>query len=72
MPKKQRPQWQPITRFPLIAIAIDGTLETTQEQLETLEHVRPKPYVLDDRTVARLIRCFTTQLNDLALYQEHS
>ena len=45
-------------------------LETTQEQLETLESVRPKPYVLDDHTVARLIRSFTTQLNDLGLYQE--
>ena len=45
-------------------------LETTQEQLETLEDVRPKPYVLDDHTVARLIRSFTTQLNDLGLYQE--
>ena len=70
VPKKQRPHWQPITRLPLIATAIDGMLETTQEQLETLESVRPKPYVLDDHTVARLIRSFTTQLNDLGLYQE--
>ena len=54
----------------LIATAIDGMLETTQEQLETLESVRPKPYVLDDHTVARLIRSFTIQLNDLGLYQE--
>ncbi len=70
VPKKQRLRWQPITRLPLIATAIDGMLETTQEQLETLESVRPKPYVLDDHTVARLIRSFTTQLNDLGLYQE--
>ena len=70
VPQKQRPHWQPITRLPLIATAIDGMLETTQEQLETLERVRPKPYVLDDHTVARLIRSFTTQLNDLGLYQE--
>ena len=70
VPKRQRPHWQPITRLPLIATAIDRMLETTQEQLETLESVRPQPYVLDDHTVARLIRSFTTQLNDLGLYQE--
>ncbi len=38
VPRKQRPQWQPINRLPLITTAIDGMLETTQERLENLEN----------------------------------
>ncbi len=36
-----------------------------------LQQARPKPYVLDDDTVGRVIAVFTTQQDDLWLFDEH-
>ena len=40
------------------------------ENYETLQEARPKPHVLDDETVNRVIDVFTTQQNDLWLFDE--
>ncbi len=64
------PNWQPITQLPLIATVIDGMLEAAEEQAQTLQQARPKPYVLDDDTVGRVIAVFTTQQDDLWLFEE--
>jgi len=66
------PQWQPIGRLSLIASHIDGMLEAAEEQYEALQLARPKPHVLDDYTVGRVIEVFTVQQNDLWLFDEHS
>ncbi len=69
-----QPQWQPIERLALIAHHIDGMLESATEQYETLHprfaHARPKPYVLDNYTVGRVIEVFIVQQNDLWLFDE--
>lgn len=65
-----RPQWQPIERLALIASHIDGMLESASEQYETLQLAKPKPFVLDDYTVGRVIQVFTTQQHDLWLFDE--
>ncbi len=65
-----QPQWQPIERLALIASHIDGMLESATEQYETLQLAKPKPFVLDDYTVGRVIQVFTTQQNDLWLFDE--
>ena|SRR5205085_4615353 len=70
MTKKPAPQWQPIENLPLIAYPIDGMLESAEEQYENLQQARPKPYVLDDYTVKRVIDVFTAQQNDLWLFDE--
>ena len=64
------PTWQPITQLPLIASLIDGMLESAEEQYQTLQSARPRPHVLDDYTVGRVIAVFTTQQDDLWLFEE--
>ena len=68
--QQQSPQWQPIARLSLIAHHIDGMLESASEQYTNLLQARPKPYVLDDYTVQRVIDVFATQQNDLWLFDE--
>ena len=70
MAKQPPPQWQAIERLSLIATHIDGMLESASEQYETLQLAKPKPFVLDDYTVGRVIQVFTTQQNDLWLFDE--
>ena len=68
--KNTEPQWQPIERVALIAHHIDGMLESAEEQYETLQLARPKPHVLDDYTVGRVIQVYTVQRDDLWLFDE--
>lgn len=70
MPKQPQPQWQPISMLSTIATHIDGMLEAAQEQYETLLPAKAKPHVLDDYTVNRVKEVFTTQQNDLWLFDE--
>lgn len=70
MTKRPRPEFQPISQLPLIAHVLDGMLESATETCQALEEARPKPYVLDDATVNRALQVYTTQQNDLWLYDE--
>ncbi len=64
------PHWQPISALPLLTKAIDGMREAAEAQHQNLQEARQRAYVLDDATVERVIRVFTTQANDLWLYGE--
>ena len=68
--KQPQPEWQPISRLPFIAHVLDGMLESATETGQALEEARPKPYVLDDATVNRVLQVYTGQQNDLWLYEE--
>jgi len=71
MPQPQgTPTWQPISKLPMIAWAIDGMTESAEEQLGNLRQAEDQPYVLDLPTVDRVIRVYTEQQGDLWLYQE--
>jgi len=76
MPKKKRPRqtaqphWQPISMLPTLAMHIDGMLEVDEEQYHHLLQARPKPHVLDNFTVNRVIQVFTKQQKDLPLFDE--
>lgn len=69
-----RPQpklhWQPIEALAMIATHIDGMLQADREQYETLLEAKPKPHVLDDYTINRVIAAFTSQRNDFGLFDE--
>jgi hypothetical protein len=65
-----KPHWQPIEALATIATHIDGMLQADREQYETLLKAKPKPHVLDDYTVNRVIAAFTTQRNDFGLFDE--
>lgn len=60
-PEHPTPQWQPIGKLPVIAYAIDGMLESAEEQYSTLEDARPRPHMLDDYTVSRVVEVYTEQ-----------
>jgi hypothetical protein len=62
--------WQPITALPLVASVIDGMREGAQEHYQTLLQARERPYMLDDSTVARVIRVFGEQAADDWLFEE--
>ena len=70
MSDNRTPNWQPISRLSLIAQHIDEMLAAALEQLANLREAIPKLYVLDDYTVNRVIKVFTTLQNDLWLFDE--
>ena len=70
MSDKRTPNWQPVSNIPLIAQMIDGMLHEAMEHYATLQEAVPKPHVLDDYTVNRIIKVFTQQQEDLPLYDE--
>jgi hypothetical protein len=70
MAKHQQPNWQPVSALPMIAGLIEGTLQATKEQYETLLAAKDKPWVLDDALVARVIRVYQTQREDLWVDEE--
>lgn len=65
-----KPQWKPQSFLPTIATHIDGMLAADQEQYANLMEAKDKPYVLDDYTVQRVIKAFTTAKQDLPLFDE--
>jgi hypothetical protein len=69
MPDPKQPQWQPISQMPLVSEIICGMLGEAQNLYKNLLLARPKPHLLDDATVARVIDVYTTQKDDLWLYE---
>jgi hypothetical protein len=65
----EQPHWHPIAMLATIARHIDGMVEADWEQLATLQEARTKPYVLDDYTVTRVKRPFTTQREDFEVFK---
>ena len=63
------PRWRPISDLTIVASILDSMLHDDEGQYRTLCECRPKPYVLDDHTVGRVIQVFTQQKTDLPLYQ---
>jgi hypothetical protein len=58
----ERPDWQPISRLPLIGSMIDAMLQDAEEHYQTLLQASPKPHVLDDYIVGRVFEVFGTWL----------
>jgi len=69
-PEQPTPQWQPSGKVFIIGTMIDGMLRGAQEQYTTLLEARPKPHVLDDFTVGRVVEVYTAQRDDLWLWDE--
>ena len=63
MSEQSRPKvnWQPISALPLIGSMIDGLLDEAEQQYEDLRSCRAQPYVLDDYTVGRVIKSYTSK-----------
>jgi folylpolyglutamate synthase/dihydropteroate synthase len=72
MPKQsaQTPNWQPLSRLPLLAGTLDRALVEAEQQLQNLQKAQNRPSVLDDRTIERVIAVFGQQKEIFAIYQE--
>ena len=72
MSQKSQPQvnWQPISALALIGSMIDGMFDDLDKQAATLEACRSKPHVLDDYTVNRVIKVYSTLDEDVWLYEQ--
>jgi len=64
------PQWQSSGKVFVVGTMIDGMLESAAQQTATLQEARSRPHVLDDYTVGRVSEVYTTQRDDLWLYDE--
>ena len=69
-PPNPQPTWQPISQLPTVAWAIKGMADEAADMLGSLREARPKPHVLDNATVDRVIKLYTEQQEDLWLYEE--
>jgi len=54
----------------MIAQLIRETLKDTDEQYQTLLAAEDKPHVLDEALVDRVIRLYTLQAEDVAIFEE--
>ena len=62
------PNWQPISMLATIASLSDEGLRDAREHYATLLEARPKPYVLDDATIARTKRVNVESLEWCEVY----
>lgn len=65
-----QPNWQPISRLPLIAQMIDQGLSDALIQYQNLQEAQNRPHVLDDYTVGRVIQVFGEEQQFLEIYSE--
>jgi hypothetical protein len=70
MTEHKTPNWQPITFLPKLSEMIDGMLESAEDVYQSLQQGQDRPHVLDNYTVGRVRDVYTTQRNDLWLYEE--
>jgi len=64
----QEQNWHPITMLPMLARLIDGQLADDREQYDSLSEARPKPHVLNNEIVQRVIEVYTEKKHYLSLY----
>ena len=67
---EQQPQWQPLSMLPTFSDMVDGMLESSEEQLATMQQVVNRPHTLDDATLNRVIKLYDEQLEDHWLFEE--
>ena len=53
--EKQQQNWHPISMLPMLSTMISGQLEEAKTQYENLLQAKPKPYVLNDEIIERVI-----------------
>lgn len=66
---KHQQNWHPITMIPMLNTMISAQIEEAKNQYENLLQAQPKPYVLNDEIVERVIKVFTEQLDFVCLYE---
>ena len=62
---KQEPNWQPLSRLPMLTAHIADGVAQAEEHLALLREGIEQPYRLDEATRARSVRAFTDTRSDL-------
>lgn len=70
MPIQTKPNWQPLSLLPLVALTIDEAVQNSEEQHEAFSEAKDKPHVLDNETISRAAQLYKAQLEDMRLYEE--
>jgi len=64
--------WYPVSKAGWFTEHVREGIEVTRHQLELLQPARERPYLLDDATVARIIRVHEDQADDLVPFQNQA
>ena len=70
MSQSANQQWQPIGRLSLVTFQIDTLLQAANEQRTSLQEAKAHSSIVDDSTIAGVIKVFTAQKKDLWLFDE--
>jgi hypothetical protein len=70
MPIQTKPNWQPLSLLPLVALMIDKIAQNAQDQHEALSGTQDGVCTLDDETIARAAQLYKVQIEDVRLYEE--
>ena len=70
MPIQTKPNWQPLSLLPVVALMINEVIQNSEYQLKTFSEAKDKPHVLDDETIARATKLYKAQLEDARLHEE--
>lgn len=70
MAEKPILEWKPIDYLPLIGTMIDTSLKENKAFYRTLSEAKPKPHVLDDHTVERILKVYGEQREDHWVFEE--
>lgn len=65
-----QPTYHPISMLPTIATMIDGCLTHAEESLALYREALPKPYVLDNHTIMRMVRSLEEDEHFVPIYEE--
>ena len=66
--QKEQPTFHPISKAPSILGITNGMLDSSKEQLVSMEKIKDKPYVLTDELIKRSIKLYTSQNEDLEIF----
>ena len=72
MSGEREQNWYPISRAGWFTQHVREGIAVTSRQLELLQPALARPYVLDDATVARVIRVHQDQADGIALFQNQA
>jgi len=67
--RDSEPNWQPISRLPVIAAMIRDGFMSAQQQLENLKEAAHKPWLLDDEMIKGIQRAYSEQLENIWVYE---
>jgi len=68
--RDEEPTWRPLTSIDMVTAIAVQSLAFAQEHLDTVGPVRP--YVLDDHTVARMLRIWGNAKDNNALFADQA